>query len=150
MRQTIQQIEAFAERWYAAWNAHDLDRILSHYHGNVIFRSPLVPVITGRDDATVLGRHDLAHYFGCALETFPDLRLEPLALMFGAGTVVLQYRSGGRLLVAEAMGLDADLRVMVATAYYDRLPQDDSHSDRAEQASVLTGTGAEIAAAHHV
>jgi hypothetical protein len=121
MRQTIEQIRAFAERWYAAWNAHDLDRILSHYRGNVIFRSPLVPAVTGGNDTTLLGRRDLGMYFSRALLTVPELRFEPLALMFGAGTVALHYRTVDGLIATEAMGLDSDLRVMAVNTYYDRV-----------------------------
>ena len=33
---------SFAEGWVKAWNAHDLDRILSHFADNVVFTSPVV------------------------------------------------------------------------------------------------------------
>ena len=32
----------FAVEWIAAWNAHDLDRILSHYADDFEMRSPLI------------------------------------------------------------------------------------------------------------
>ncbi len=31
--------DAFAIEWEAAWNAHDLNRILAHYAEDVVFRS---------------------------------------------------------------------------------------------------------------
>src|SRR5438477_2853019 len=31
----------FAEHWVAAWNAHDLDRIMSHYEAEVELISPV-------------------------------------------------------------------------------------------------------------
>jgi ketosteroid isomerase-like protein len=33
---------AFADEWTDAWNAHDLDRILSHYAADVVFESPVI------------------------------------------------------------------------------------------------------------
>jgi ketosteroid isomerase-like protein len=33
--------DAFAEDWIAAWNAHDLDRVLSHYADDIVFLSPI-------------------------------------------------------------------------------------------------------------
>ena len=112
----------FAEQWYEAWNAHDLDRILAHYRDDVTLKSPMVAVITGREDGIVVGRHALASYFSRGLETYPDLRFEPLALFVGVDSVVLNYRSVRGLLTAEVMGLDPGLRVRTVTAHYDRLP----------------------------
>ncbi len=31
---------AFAREWLAAWNSHDLERILSHYATGIVFLSP--------------------------------------------------------------------------------------------------------------
>jgi ketosteroid isomerase-like protein len=111
----------FAEEWYEAWNAHDLDRILSHYREDVTFRSPFVAAITGREDGALVGRDELASYFRRALEAYPDLHFEPLELFLGAGSVVVHYRSVRGSRAAEAMWLDRDLRVTIAIAHYDRL-----------------------------
>jgi ketosteroid isomerase-like protein len=116
------QAQQFAKGWYEAWNSHDPDRILSHYRDEVTLCSPLVPTITGQQDAIVVGRDALASYFRRGLEAYPDLRFEPLALFVGAGSVVLQYRSVRGLMTAEVMGLDHDLRVTTVMAHYDRLP----------------------------
>jgi ketosteroid isomerase-like protein len=35
-----EQAQRLAEEWYAAWNDHDLERILSHYSDVVVFVSP--------------------------------------------------------------------------------------------------------------
>jgi hypothetical protein len=48
--------EQFAEEWYAAWNAHDPERILSHYADDVEVASPLVSVLTGEADGRISGR----------------------------------------------------------------------------------------------
>ena len=39
--------DAFAAEWLAAWNAHDLERILSHYAEGVTFLSPVAARMTG-------------------------------------------------------------------------------------------------------
>lgn len=31
--------EDFAQEWATAWNDHDLDRLLAHFHAAVVFRS---------------------------------------------------------------------------------------------------------------
>ena len=39
----------FAREWVAAWNSHDLERILSHYADDAELTSPLVQKILGDD-----------------------------------------------------------------------------------------------------
>ena len=36
----------FAREWVDAWNAHDLERILSHYAPDVVLRSPVAARLT--------------------------------------------------------------------------------------------------------
>ena len=52
--------------WIEAWNAHDIDRILSHYRDDVRFVSPLA-VRAGARHGAVRGRRALRDYFerGC-------------------------------------------------------------------------------------
>jgi SnoaL-like domain len=119
---TAERAQEFAEQWYEAWNVHDLERIVSHYREDVTFSSPFVTAITGREHGTLVGRDVLASYFARALDAFPGLRFEPLALFVGAGSVVLHYRRVRGLLAAETMCLDRDLRVSAAMAHYDPLP----------------------------
>ena len=119
---SIEEAQAFADDWYEAWNAHDLDRVLSHYREDVRFSSPFVVAITRSEDGTIVGRPELARYFARALEAYPDLRFEPLGLFVGAESVVLHYRSVLGLLAAELMSLDGDRLVTTAMAHYDRLP----------------------------
>ena len=42
---TGSEADALAEHWIAAWNNHDLERILSHYAEDVVFSSPFVHII---------------------------------------------------------------------------------------------------------
>jgi hypothetical protein len=44
---TIDDARAFAAEWIAAWNSHDLDRILSHYAGDIVFLSPFAQQLVG-------------------------------------------------------------------------------------------------------
>jgi ketosteroid isomerase-like protein len=93
----------FAEEWYAAWNAHDLDSILKHYAEDVVFASPFVVRVVGEPDGEMRGRAELRHYFARALSLYPDLRFEPIQTIHGVRSVILLYRSVGGLLAAEMM-----------------------------------------------
>ena len=48
--------EAFADEWIAAWNSHDLDRILSHYTPDFEFSSPLMPEVSGEPSGRLKGQ----------------------------------------------------------------------------------------------
>jgi hypothetical protein len=39
------RMRALARRWYEPWNAHDLDRILSHYTADVVFTSAFIAAL---------------------------------------------------------------------------------------------------------
>ena len=39
---TFEDATDFANDWIAAWNAHDLDRIVGHYAQKIEFVSPLI------------------------------------------------------------------------------------------------------------
>jgi ketosteroid isomerase-like protein len=112
------QAQEFAEEWYAAWNSRELERILAHYAPDVVFSSPFVTALLGREDGTVRGLAELRAYFGPALERYPDLHFEPLSLFVGVDSVVLHYRSVGGRIAAETMQLDEQGRVIRVLAHY--------------------------------
>jgi hypothetical protein len=120
---TMEAARAFTADWYDSWNAHDLERVLSHYREDVVFSSPFIARLTGNEDGTVAGRIALGDYFGRALATYPDLHFQPRALFVGATSVVLEYVSVGGLLASEAMEFDETGHVARVLAHYDRLPQ---------------------------
>lgn len=113
-----EQAQRLAEEWYEAWNDHDLERILSHYSDDVVFVSPFAVEIAGRADGRLEGKQALRAYFGAALERFPDLKFEPIALMVGIDSLVLHYRSVQDLLAAELMRVDSDGLVTEVIAHY--------------------------------
>lgn len=51
---------SFAEEWVAAWNSHDLDRILTHYADDVVFSSPHIVRRLGKSSGEVCGQADAA------------------------------------------------------------------------------------------
>ena len=113
-----QRARHFAERWYSAWNAHDLAAILDHYADDVEMVSPLVSVLTGSDDNTIAGKDALRNYFAAGLEKYPELHFEPIELFVGVDSLVLQYRSAGGNLAAEVVSLDREDKITRYFAHY--------------------------------
>lgn len=107
----------FAGNWIAAWNARDVERVLSHYSDQARLTSPAVVRVLGRPDGTVRGRDELAEYFRKGLAAAPDLRLELMAEARGVGTTTLVYRLGDRL-VCETARFDGGGRIVEAVVHY--------------------------------
>ena len=113
-----QRAQRFAERWYAAWNSHDLAAILDHYADEVEMASPLVAGLAGRADGRIVGKDALRTYFAAGLERYPALRFEPIELLVGVDSLVLYYRSAGGNLAAEVVFLDSGDKVTRYFAHY--------------------------------
>lgn len=108
---------AFAAEWIAAWNAHDIERILGHYTDDVQFSSPFVASIAGVPSGTLAGKPALRAYWAKALATLPDLHFSLIEVLAGVSTVTIYYR-GHRSTVAETFQLDGAGHVRAATACY--------------------------------
>jgi ketosteroid isomerase-like protein len=115
---SAEQAASFAEEWYAAWNSHDLDAILSHYSDEIEFSSPFVAALNDDPSGVVRGKADLRAYFARGLKRFPELRFEPLETFAGVDSVTLVYVSVEGRRAAEVMTLGADNRVVRVEAHY--------------------------------
>jgi hypothetical protein len=115
---SFEQADHFADEWIAAWNAHDLNRILLHYCDDVSFVSAFAIDHAGAEDGVVRTVPALRRYFERALAAYPDLRFEPIAAFPGVDSVALHYRSVEGRQAIEVMELDARGRVRRAAVHY--------------------------------
>jgi len=82
----------FAREWVAAWNSHDLDRVLRHYAAEVEFRSPLAAQLIDGSAGVIRGIDALRSYWAEGLRRNPELRFEVTDVYAGIDTVVITYR----------------------------------------------------------
>lgn len=104
--------------WYAAWNAHDLERVLAHYADDIRFYSPFAAALVPGSNGLVEGKAALRSYFSTALAKYPDLKFEPYEIFQGAGSTVLRYRSVANKMAAEMFVVDARGLVTEVRAHY--------------------------------
>jgi hypothetical protein len=107
-----------AEHWIAAWNAHDLDLIMSHYENAVELTSPAAAQLLGRGDGNVIGKADLTAYFRRGLEAYPELQFQLKDVLVGVSSVVLLYVNQKGTHTAEFMELSAGGKVARVVANY--------------------------------
>lgn len=110
-----------AQDWVAAWNAHDLDRILSHYAEDVVLISPIAQARLGLANGRVEGKSALRAYFARGLAARPDLAFTLRRVLTGVGSLVVDYiaadgRYASELMVLDEQGLVREVRAHYAAA----------------------------------
>lgn len=107
-----------ANDWVEAWNAHELDRIMTHYADDVQLTSPVAAQLLGTPDGTLAGKINLRAYFQRGLEAYPDLSFDLDDVLYGINSVVLYYRNQKGTRSAEFMEISPDGKVMRVVANY--------------------------------
>lgn len=110
--------EHFAAEWLAAWNAHDLPRILSHYAEDFEMASPRIVDVAGEPSGRLKGKAAVAAYWAPGLGPGSKLRFEAPVVLLGAGGLALRYRNHRGQEVVETFEFDAENKVIRAAAHY--------------------------------
>lgn len=82
----------FSREWEACWNSHDLERLLRHFHDDVIFTSPLAKRLIQGSNGIVRGKDALRAYWAEGLRLVPDLKFVVEDVFSGVHTVVIQFK----------------------------------------------------------
>jgi len=114
----LEWARTLATEWVAAWNSHDLERILAHYTDDFEMRSPLIVERGFAAGGRLCGKPAIRPYWSAGLAATPPIRFELLDVYAGVDSVVIHYRSVGRRLVTEVLELDADRRIIRGSACY--------------------------------
>ncbi|BBX84330.1 nuclear transport factor 2 family protein [Mycolicibacterium aubagnense] len=106
---TIPDPESFARDWCEAWNAHDVEAVLAHFHGDAVFTSPVAARVVPESGGVVRGKDALRRYWVAALAALPDLHFEVVATYVGTNALVINYRNHRDQLVNEVLIFDGAL-----------------------------------------
>jgi ketosteroid isomerase-like protein len=107
-----------AREWVAAWNAHDLDRILAHYAEEIEFVSPFAVRLAGAADGTVRGKAALREYFARALQAYPALQFRLHFVCASVRSFTAVYESVNGLQAAEVFELNEEGMACRVLAHY--------------------------------
>lgn len=111
-------IREHADRWLEAWNARDLDEIVSCYSERVEF---VLPALVGdSEQRTISGREALREHFRHGLELAPNLSVAEESLLVGPGGFAILYRREDGHRAIEAVELDGDGLAAQVRVYYER------------------------------
>jgi predicted ester cyclase len=115
---TKEEAWSLAEHWVAAWNAHDLELIMTHYEDAVELTSPVAARLLGTSDGKVVGKASLRDYFRRGLEAYPELHFRLVDVLCGLNSVVLYYSNQSGTRTAEFMELSTTGKVARVVANY--------------------------------
>ena len=110
----------FTEQWVSAWNAHDLDKILSHYTDDIIMESPMAMKFMPETNGVVTGKNDLRAYWSVGLQRIPDLFFEVYEVFIGVNGLTIYYlnHATGKK-TTEVLFLNDEAKVFRAYAFYN-------------------------------
>ena len=110
--------DQFAHEWIAAWNAHDVDRVLTHYTDDFEMSSPVIIQVAGEASGKLKGKQAVGDYWRKALQLLPDLRFELIVVLTGVDSITIHYKGARGRLAAEVFHFDAQGKVFAAFAHY--------------------------------
>jgi hypothetical protein len=113
---TDEEAREFAAEWIAAWNSHDLDRVLRHYADDIVFLSPYAEKLVG--NGRILGIAALRAYWRKGLAALPNLHFDFVALRIGYDCLTILYRNHRGQDAAETFEFAADGKVVRSFACY--------------------------------
>jgi ketosteroid isomerase-like protein len=114
---TGDEADAFVAEWMAAWNSHDVERILEHYADDVEYFSPFIAAMAQPDgpgaDGRLVGKDAVRAYFAAALDKYSELHFDPpMHVAAGAGSVSFVYESVNGLTAVESLVFAPGSRVV--------------------------------------
>jgi ketosteroid isomerase-like protein len=105
----IPDVHRFVQDWCAAWNRHDVEAVLDHFHEDVIFTSPVAQRVVPETIGVVQGKPALRDYWMRALEMVPDLHFTIIGVYSGVDAVVIHYRNQRGVDVCEVLVFGGEL-----------------------------------------
>jgi hypothetical protein len=109
----------FAQEWIEAWNAHDLQGVLSHYTDDFEMSSPFIGAFAGEPSGTLRGKTQVGTYWRNALKRIPDLRFELLEVFTCVNSITIYYKAVLGKLATEVLFLNQDGKAYKAFAHYN-------------------------------
>lgn len=116
------QMEAarFARECIEAWNARDLERVLSHYTDDFEMSSPFIVTLGGEASGTLRGKAAVRAYWQTALQRHTNLHFELLEVFVGISSLVILYKAVQGRRATEVQLLNERGQVFKAMAHYDQ------------------------------
>ena len=102
--------------WVEAWNARDLERVLTLYDENTVMTSDRIPMLGFDESGTVRGKDALRAYWGKALGLIPNLHFTLIELFVSPDSVVVFYENERGKRICEYLRVNAARKIVQGSA----------------------------------
>ena len=99
----------FAAEWAAAWNAHDVEAVLRHFHDDAIFSSPFAVHVFPESEGRLTGKQAIRDYWTAGIARIPDLHFSVDEVFVGIDHIVIAYVNQKQARVSEVLKFQGDL-----------------------------------------
>jgi ketosteroid isomerase-like protein len=102
--------------WIAAWNSHDLERVLAMYAEDSEMTSDRIPALGFDASGTLHGKDRIRAYWSLALQRLPNLHFELIDLYVSPDSVVVFYQNERGAKICEYLRLNAQNKIVQGSA----------------------------------
>ena len=109
-------LAALGRTWVEAWNARDLERVLTLYDEDAVMTSDRIPMLGFDASGTVRGKDALRAYWGKALGLIPNLHFTLIELFVSPDSVVVFYENERGKRICEYLRVNAAGKIVQGSA----------------------------------
>ena len=109
-------LAALGREWIAAWNSHDLERILALYAEDAEMTSEKIQALGLAESGTLRGKENLRRYWGRAFQLLPNLHFDLIDTYVSPDSVVVFYQNERGAQICEYLRLDAGGKIRQGSA----------------------------------
>lgn len=113
-----EQARKFAQEWVAAWNTHDVTKLMTYCAEEFEMSSPLVSDVGAGASGTVKGREAVGEYWGNMLVRAPGLRFDLVNVLTGVSSIIVVFRLINRRLAAQVLEFNPEGKIVRGEAYF--------------------------------
>ena len=109
-------LAAMAREWIAAWNSHDLERVLALYAEDAGMTSDRIPAFGFDASGTLHGKDKLRAYWGKALALLPSMHFELIDIFVSPDSVIVFYKNERDARICEYLRVNAAGKIIQGSA----------------------------------
>jgi ketosteroid isomerase-like protein len=109
-------LAAVGRDWIAAWNSHDLERVLVLYAEDSEMTSDRIPAMGFDASGTLRGKDNIRTYWAKALALLPGLHFELIDTYVSPDSIVVFYQNERGARICEYLRLNAKGKIMQGSA----------------------------------
>jgi ketosteroid isomerase-like protein len=111
-----ESLKTLGREWVAAWNSHDLERVLTLYAEDSEMTSEVIVKLGFAATGTLRGKDNLRQYWGKGLPMRPNLHFDLIDTFVSPDSLVVFYKNEFGDRICEYLRVDAHRKIIQGSA----------------------------------